>query len=648
MSKSTLHTDTALTEPRLARRKLASPLAPLSGWGKCRRRRRRRRPPACAPACATAVMGRKKISIARIADERNRQVTFQKRKSGLLKKAMELSVLCDAEIAVLVFAPAGSAGPPRLYDYASTSLPAALARLASFAGDRETRDNASFHNADPANSTLDPTQPLAAAAAAAAANARKLRMTGGGGGGGGDSGGMPGRGVSCQGGPGDEEDNAQGATLHSMHIPQQQPQSLRNHPFQQQLLLRQQQQQLQLQRQEQQQQLQQLHRHQQAHQQHHAKQQPPDHATAAGLLQPHLQQSHLAAQQFQHHQQQLEHHFQQQQQQQQTPVHVAPQLQDALSSGAPLSNVTAAVSAAAVTSSTTVPARLAGQAPPRAGATAAVAAGGGSDGASPDRQGADHLSRPQAPGHTSHGGGDAPLGVPSRKSLFKRLRVQIPNPTLADGRTGNVEGDARVPPNASLLSASRLPSPSLATGRWQSTWMPLSSAAGGGAGALPLLQGQPVSALGTTRGYGQTTPHGSNDPLWTPHGGEFPTDPLMTPKGGQPMTGGTSFPPLPSPSHAGLLPFPQSARNAGTSSLPMSLPAPSPSAGMTSNPAATAAATSAGLPSVQQQPPPLYPSQQPRGSPGLVLGKRRTAADSSGALDAVFNSTNPALGTGPD
>ncbi len=34
-------------------------------------------------------MGRKKIQITRIADERNRQVTFTKRKFGLMKKAYE-------------------------------------------------------------------------------------------------------------------------------------------------------------------------------------------------------------------------------------------------------------------------------------------------------------------------------------------------------------------------------------------------------------------------------------------------------------------------------------------------------------------------------------------------------------------------------
>ena len=40
-------------------------------------------------------MGRRKIAIAPIADERARAVTFNKRKTGLFKKAYELSVLCN-------------------------------------------------------------------------------------------------------------------------------------------------------------------------------------------------------------------------------------------------------------------------------------------------------------------------------------------------------------------------------------------------------------------------------------------------------------------------------------------------------------------------------------------------------------------------
>jgi hypothetical protein len=48
-------------------------------------------------------MGKRKIEIAKIADDRKRLATFHKRKPGLLHKAMELSILCDVEIAVIIF-----------------------------------------------------------------------------------------------------------------------------------------------------------------------------------------------------------------------------------------------------------------------------------------------------------------------------------------------------------------------------------------------------------------------------------------------------------------------------------------------------------------------------------------------------------------
>lgn len=47
-------------------------------------------------------MGKNKIKIERIENERSRQVTFFKRKKGLIKKAMELSILCDSEIFLFV------------------------------------------------------------------------------------------------------------------------------------------------------------------------------------------------------------------------------------------------------------------------------------------------------------------------------------------------------------------------------------------------------------------------------------------------------------------------------------------------------------------------------------------------------------------
>ncbi|OWM78761.1 hypothetical protein CDL15_Pgr002932 [Punica granatum] len=60
--------------------------------------------------------GRGKIEIKRIENTTNRQVTFCKRRNGLLKKAYELSVLCDAEVALIVFSSRG-----RLYEYANNS-----------------------------------------------------------------------------------------------------------------------------------------------------------------------------------------------------------------------------------------------------------------------------------------------------------------------------------------------------------------------------------------------------------------------------------------------------------------------------------------------------------------------------------------------
>ncbi|CAI9093892.1 OLC1v1029488C1 [Oldenlandia corymbosa var. corymbosa] len=61
-------------------------------------------------------MVRGKTQMKRIENATSRQVTFSKRRSGLLKKAFELSVLCDAEIALLIFSPKG-----KLYEFTSSS-----------------------------------------------------------------------------------------------------------------------------------------------------------------------------------------------------------------------------------------------------------------------------------------------------------------------------------------------------------------------------------------------------------------------------------------------------------------------------------------------------------------------------------------------
>ncbi|KAK3222815.1 hypothetical protein Dsin_009840 [Dipteronia sinensis] len=52
-------------------------------------------------------MGRGRVELKRIENKINRQVTFAKRRNGLLKKAYELSVLCEAEVALIIFSSRG-------------------------------------------------------------------------------------------------------------------------------------------------------------------------------------------------------------------------------------------------------------------------------------------------------------------------------------------------------------------------------------------------------------------------------------------------------------------------------------------------------------------------------------------------------------
>ncbi|XP_059655660.1 agamous-like MADS-box protein AP1 [Cornus florida] len=61
-------------------------------------------------------MGRGKVQMKRIENKINRQVTFSKRRGGLLKKAHEISVLCDAEVALIVFSTKG-----KLFEYSTDS-----------------------------------------------------------------------------------------------------------------------------------------------------------------------------------------------------------------------------------------------------------------------------------------------------------------------------------------------------------------------------------------------------------------------------------------------------------------------------------------------------------------------------------------------
>ncbi|KAK1423188.1 hypothetical protein QVD17_18483 [Tagetes erecta] len=68
-------------------------------------------------------MAREKIKIKKIDNATARQVTFSKRRRGLFKKAEELSVLCDADVAVIIFSSTG-----KLFHYSSSSMKEILER----------------------------------------------------------------------------------------------------------------------------------------------------------------------------------------------------------------------------------------------------------------------------------------------------------------------------------------------------------------------------------------------------------------------------------------------------------------------------------------------------------------------------------------
>ncbi|KAL1566809.1 MADS-box protein SVP-like [Salvia divinorum] len=68
-------------------------------------------------------MAREKIQIRKIDNATARQVTFSKRRRGLFKKAEELSVLCDADVGLIIFSSSG-----KLFEYANSSMKEILER----------------------------------------------------------------------------------------------------------------------------------------------------------------------------------------------------------------------------------------------------------------------------------------------------------------------------------------------------------------------------------------------------------------------------------------------------------------------------------------------------------------------------------------
>ncbi|MCL7029865.1 hypothetical protein MKW94_004336, partial [Papaver nudicaule] len=76
-------------------------------------------------------MGRGKIEIKKIESSTSRQVTYSKRRNGILKKAKEISILCDANVSLVMISEAGS-----IDEYSSSPLVEQLARYQKETGNK--------------------------------------------------------------------------------------------------------------------------------------------------------------------------------------------------------------------------------------------------------------------------------------------------------------------------------------------------------------------------------------------------------------------------------------------------------------------------------------------------------------------------------
>lgn len=100
-------------------------------------------------------MGRRKIEIQPITHERNRAVTFLKRKNGLFKKAYELGVLCSVDVAVVIFEKKGQKDA-KLWTYSSVSdVKDIVQRSLRFSGDKDNKTACDFGGSVSSSSKRD-------------------------------------------------------------------------------------------------------------------------------------------------------------------------------------------------------------------------------------------------------------------------------------------------------------------------------------------------------------------------------------------------------------------------------------------------------------------------------------------------------------
>ncbi|KAL2492980.1 AGAMOUS-like 65 [Abeliophyllum distichum] len=81
-------------------------------------------------------MGRVKLKIQRLESMSNRQNTYGKRRAGILKKAQEISVLCDIDIILLMFSPTGK---PSIFRGQHSNIDEMIAKYAQLSPKERTK-----------------------------------------------------------------------------------------------------------------------------------------------------------------------------------------------------------------------------------------------------------------------------------------------------------------------------------------------------------------------------------------------------------------------------------------------------------------------------------------------------------------------------
>lgn len=99
-------------------------------------------------------MGRGRVQLKRIENKISRQVTFSKRRTGLLKKAHEISVLCDAQLALIVISSRG-----KLFEYSTHSSMEAILERYQRCSYADKLPNAP-HTQTPGSWTLESSKPM--------------------------------------------------------------------------------------------------------------------------------------------------------------------------------------------------------------------------------------------------------------------------------------------------------------------------------------------------------------------------------------------------------------------------------------------------------------------------------------------------------